>query len=276
MVLRLHAAHVKEIPAGLESQFRQRLGTCHPAHLRAVWNEDGLFAVAPAVVVLDGQRIGDHHRGAERGQPFGNQVPGLGEPVPLLAFALDAVHIQRHRHAEDSRPRGEDGVGAVAVERHVRAMPQQVQRRKEGMGESIEVLVADGGEILKPDAAIMRLREAARGNRPSPRGRAPPGGRTVLRQKSRIRRSWRVCRACRGGRSAWAAPGSARNACPHFTSSRWRSAKARGPSSWAPSCSPARTGTSSPCTRRPPAGATGSGGAWPAPVSGSSPDTRRP
>jgi hypothetical protein len=38
-------------------------------------------------------------------------------------------------------------------------MPQQVERRKEGMGESIEVLMANGGEILKPDAAIMRLGE---------------------------------------------------------------------------------------------------------------------
>ncbi len=39
-------------------------------------------------------------------------------------------------------------------------MDQQVERREEGVGQSIEVFVPDGGQILKPDAAILRMGRA--------------------------------------------------------------------------------------------------------------------
>ena len=47
-----------------------------------------------------------------------------------------------------ARQKREDGVGAVAIERGVHAVRQQVQRRDEGVREGVEILVADGGQIL--------------------------------------------------------------------------------------------------------------------------------
>ena len=104
------------------------------------------------------QRVGDHRGGAEGGQPLRNQVPGLGQPVPLLALALDAVHVERHGHAEEARPEREDGVGAIAVERRIHAVRQQVQGGDEGVRQGVEVLVADGGQVVQAHAAVAASR----------------------------------------------------------------------------------------------------------------------
>ena len=77
--------------------------------------------------------------------------------IPLLAFALDAIHVEHYRHAEEARPKGEDGIGAVAVKGHVGAVKQQVRGGDGGMGDGVEVLVADGGQVLEPDAAVFGL-----------------------------------------------------------------------------------------------------------------------
>ena len=127
------------------------------AEFGAVRDEDAVFAVALAVILADGFGVGHHHRGEDRCQPFRQQIPGLGQLIPLLAFALDAIHIQHNRHAGEARPEGEEGIGAVAIEGHVRAVKQQVRGGNGGVGDGIEVFVADGGQVLEPDAAVFGL-----------------------------------------------------------------------------------------------------------------------
>src|ERR1017187_5834007 len=62
-ILRLQAAYVEEIPARLPPEFGQHFRALHFADFGAVGDEDALLAIAPAVVFLDGERVGDHHRG---------------------------------------------------------------------------------------------------------------------------------------------------------------------------------------------------------------------
>ena len=79
----------------------------------------------------------------------------LASAIPLLALALDAVHIERHGHAEQARQNREEGVGAVAVERDVDAVRQQMEGGDESVREGVEILVADGGQIMQAHAAIF-------------------------------------------------------------------------------------------------------------------------
>ena len=175
-------------------------------------------------------------------------------------------------------------------------MRQQVEGGEEGVRQGVEILVADGGQVDQPHAAVHRLRgcalAAVDGDLVAARGQ--PGGEffgkgfesaVVGRNAARAEEgnahaggSYSPRR--RGGRggSAEKKPRFVFSALPQrsprlrgenkpdsicSTPSRLPSARACAPFSWAPACSPERIGTSSPCRRGPRAGAIGSGGAWP-------------
>ena len=160
MVFRLHAAHIEKIAAGSSPSCVEYRSAVDLADLGAVGNEVARFPVPFAVIALDGSGVRDHGGRAECGQPLRDQIPGLGEPVPLLALPFDAIDVERHRDAEHARPERENGIRAVAVERHVHPMRQQMHCRNQGMRDGIEIFVADGGQIFQPHAAIHGLRIA--------------------------------------------------------------------------------------------------------------------
>ena len=83
--------------------------------------------VALAIIVGDGLRVADDYVGHPCGEPFGESIPGFRERVPFLAISLQAVDVDRDRHAEHARHPSVDGVGGVAVEHGVLTVKQQVQ-----------------------------------------------------------------------------------------------------------------------------------------------------
>ena len=76
--------------------------------------------------------------------------------VPLLAQPLQAVNVDCRGHTEQARQQGEASIRAVAVEQHVAAMSQDMQRRKKGMGDGVEILVAQGRQVYQLDPVIHR------------------------------------------------------------------------------------------------------------------------
>ena len=112
--------------------------------------------VRASVTTTVGQNVASHSE---------SRYQALAETVPLLALALEPVHVERDGHSEQARPQREDRVRAVAVERRVDAVRHEVQGGEEGVRESVEIFVADGGEILQADAAIGRAPDIAHGSR---------------------------------------------------------------------------------------------------------------
>ena len=85
-------------------------------------------------------------------------VPGAREGVPLTAPALDAIDIQRYGNSREAGQNSEDGVGSVAVKGHVDTVKEQVKSGEKGVGQSVEIFVANGGNVAQLDAAIFRQR----------------------------------------------------------------------------------------------------------------------
>ena len=113
--------------------------------------------VRASVTTTLGQNVASHSE---------TRYHAFASAIPLLALALDAIHVQRHRHAEQARQEGENGVGAVAVER--RRPTRWVSRwsgGKQGVRQGIEIFVPDGGQILQSNAAVEGFRSDARGSR---------------------------------------------------------------------------------------------------------------
>src|SRR5580693_6145777 len=119
VVFRLQTAHVEKVSARFQAEFCEGRGSVHFPHFGAVGNERAPLAVTLPVVILDGAGVGDYGTGTEGGEPFGKQIPGLRQAVPLLALPLDAIDVERYANPEQARPQREDGVGAVTVERDV-------------------------------------------------------------------------------------------------------------------------------------------------------------
>src|SRR5262249_9574907 len=66
----------------------------------------------------------------------------------------DAVYIERDGNAQEARPYRENCVGAIAVERHVGAVAEQMPGRYRSVCDGVEVFMPDGWKILQMHAAI--------------------------------------------------------------------------------------------------------------------------
>ncbi len=125
--------------------------------IRPVRNEDARLAPALTVVILNRLRVGDYDAWTERRQPFRHEIPCLRGAIPLLTLTLYAIHVQGHGHAEEARRQSENGVGAVAVEGGVGAMREQVKSGKKRVRQGVEILVANGRQVLQSNAAVDGL-----------------------------------------------------------------------------------------------------------------------
>src|SRR5580658_8502071 len=128
MILRLQAAHVEKVAARLEAQLVENRDGSYLANIGAVGNEGAFLAVTLPIVILNRAGVGNHGGWAERGKPFGSQIPGFRQAVPFLALALDSIHVEYYRNSQPARPQGEDGVGAIAVQGYVLPVSQQMER----------------------------------------------------------------------------------------------------------------------------------------------------
>ena len=108
-----------------------------------------------AVEIGDAARVGDQRVGKHGGQALGEGVPGLAQGAPFLAMPLEPVHVERHGHAGGARNGGEQGIGGVAAQHGVAAVRQQVQRGEKGVRHRVEVLMADGGQVVEPHAQVL-------------------------------------------------------------------------------------------------------------------------
>ena len=203
VVLRLQPAHIQEVAPWLQPQTWENGHRFHSSRFCAVGDEGSLFPVALQVVILNRARIGHHCRRQKSGQPLRDQIPGFGRAVPFLALTFETIHVQRDRNSHHSRRKGEDGVGAVAIDRHVGTIRQQMQSGDEGVRDRVEVFVANGGQVAERYATVSGSvwRSFTAVDR-SLHARARRAGLKVLRRKSRIRRIGLECRVSRGWRSA--------------------------------------------------------------------------
>ena len=101
--------------------------------------------------------VGDHRVGQNVASHSEIRYQALASAIPLLALALEAVDIQRHRHAEQARQPGEDRVGGVAVERDIaRGEPADAAWR-DRCARGCRSICAGGGQVVQAHAAIDGL-----------------------------------------------------------------------------------------------------------------------
>ena len=153
-VFRLHAADIEEILFGLEAQPIQHFPRGCAQNLGAIRNEQRILPVVLFVIRSNRFGIRDEPVRQDGGKILRGMKPGPRQRVPFAPFALDAIHIQGHRDACYARQNRKQRIARIAVKRRVDAVRQQMQRRNESVGQSVEIFVVNSGQVDQVHAAI--------------------------------------------------------------------------------------------------------------------------
>ena len=167
--------------------------------------------IALPIIVRDAARVGDHHVRHPRRQPLRDPIPGFRRPRSISCDSAPG-----HPHSAPTGMPSRRGIQvntALAALQYStasclrpRSVSGEMQRRKKSVRDGVEIFVPDGGQVLEPHAAIVRLAYALPAIDGQGVAARRPDGWKVLRRKFRIRRSGRECRACRGSQTARAGP----------------------------------------------------------------------
>ena len=104
---------------------RQRLGAITDHHRR--------FAVAAAIVLPHSLRVSDYTGGRKGRKKLTDGKDNPRQRAPLFALAVETIHVQDHRLAEEAGNPGHGAVGDVAHEHNIGAGEDNVQDREKGM-----------------------------------------------------------------------------------------------------------------------------------------------
>jgi len=130
LVLRLKTTDVQEVVVGDDPcqsppcEVRPGLSR---ENGRPIGDEFGPSSISVAVVVLNDRCVGHDGVREDEGEPLADRVPEAAGKTPLGALALDAVDVQDHLRATQSRNARQDRVGSVRDEDDIVWMHERVE-----------------------------------------------------------------------------------------------------------------------------------------------------
>ena len=154
VVLRFKASNVEPVVSRLDSDLAESAGGRNLPYRRAVGDADGIGPVLALVVGGNLTCIRHHHGGEAGSQKLRQVIPAAGRPIPFLAKSLDSVDVERNGHTGEAGSKVKTALAALIEDRIV-AVEQQMRGADGGMCQRIEEFIADGGEPLKGDAAVL-------------------------------------------------------------------------------------------------------------------------